>query len=160
MEKIKGLLCSEDRSSKILVFIDNVDQNASKGQFPTEDAELQFFADCPTVNLVLTSRMAAPIRENSVRDFPIPVLDTKECIDLFYYYWKPKTRRAEDIKYIEALIERAHHHTLVVEKMARSARCKEIAEYLEEIQSVDFNFYYFDGEDDVSAVTELVKLLI
>ena len=102
--------------------------------------------------------MAAPIRENSVRDFPIPVLDTKECIDLFYYYWKPKTRRAEDIKYIEALIERAHHHTLVVEKMARSARCKEIAEYLEEIQSVDFNFYYFDGEDDVSAVTELVKL--
>lgn len=157
-KKIKGLLCSEDRSSKILVFIDNVDQNASKGQFPTEDAELQFFADCTTVNLVLTSRMAAPIRENSVRDFPIPVLDTKECIDLFYYYWKPKTRRAEDIKYIEALIERAHHHTLVVEKMARSARCKEIAEYLEEIQSVDFNFYYFDGEDDVSAVTELVKL--
>lgn len=157
-KKIKGLLCSEARSSKILIFIDNVDQNASKCQFPAKDAELQFFADCPTVNLVLTSRMAAPIRANSVRDFPIPALDTNECIDLFYYYWKPKTRSSEDIKYIETLIDRAHHHPLVVEKMARSARCQEITEYLDEIKSVDFNFYFFDGEDDVSAVTELVKL--
>ena len=153
----KELLEKGSSQQKILLFIDNVDQKSNLMQFPKEDVELQRFADAPNINMILTSRLAAPIIAEAIDVLEIPALSTEQCVDLFYYYWDEK-RRKEDSANIEKLIALAHHHTLALKLLALGAKFRNLDDYVAEIDRIGFNFVIPEGDEDTVAATELRKL--
>lgn len=157
-QRIRKYLLEENSTSKILLFIDNVDCKANLLQDPQEDEDLQAFADCPNINLVLTSRLRTPLRESSFYPVEVRPLSQEQCVDLFYLYCTSIQRNVRNTEFIELLVNRANCHTLAVKLLACGALYEDIALYYREIVKSGFNFCYSTGDEDRNAARELKKL--
>lgn len=131
---------------KILLFVDNVDRDLSKGQDPTSDQLLLEISGWPNISLVLTSRMEELL---GYHPFEIGFLADGACEDLFYYYYdrrgefsKPREARAKRDA-VQRLIGRASYHTLAIELLAKSAKAKRslsLGAFADEIERSGFQF--------------------
>jgi tetratricopeptide (TPR) repeat protein len=138
--------------------LDNVDQNSELDQFPQKDEDLQLFANSPSLNILLTSRLSSAINSEAYTPFEIQPLSTEQCVDLFYYYWKEKIRRSEDVILIRRLIDRASRHTLAIKLLALGARFRNLSEYVAEIEQVNFSFPIPTDSEDMTSIAQLKKL--
>lgn len=157
-QRIRKYLLEENSTAKILLFIDNVDCKVNLLQDPQEDEDLQAFADCPNINLVLTSRLRTPLREGSFSPVEVLPLSQEQCVDLFYLYCTSIQRNVRNTEFIEQLVNRANCHTLAVKLLACGALYEDIALYNREIVKSGFNFCYSTGDEDRNSAKELKKL--
>ena len=157
-QMIRSCILEENSGSKFLLFIDNVDLRANLGQNPKADTDLQDFADAPNVNLVITSRLAAPLRADSFSSVKIESLSLDACVELFYFYCGSIQRNDQNTQYIRQLVSLANQHTLAVKLLACGAQYHDLAEYCEKISKSGFYFSLVNGDEEQNAADELRKL--
>lgn len=157
-QMIRRYILDENSTSKFLIFIDNVDLKANLKQNPKIDRDLQNFADALNVNLVITSRLTAPVRADSVNLVKIESLSTDACVDLFYLYCDSIQRTEENTKYIRKLVSLANQHTLAVKLLACGAQYQNLADYCNRIAKSGFRFSLISGDEEQNAADELKKL--
>lgn len=157
-QMIRRYILNENNNSKFLLFIDNADMQADLQQNPKMDRDLQDFADAPNINLILTSRLAAPLRSDSFSIVKIESLPTDACVDLFYLYCDSIQRNDQNTQYIRQLVSLANQHTLAIKLLACGAQYQDLAEYCKKISKSGFHFSLMDGDEEQNAADELRKL--
>lgn len=157
-QMIRRYILEENSDAKFLLFIDNVDLRANLRQDPKADTDLQNFADAPNVNLVITSRLAAPLRADSFSSVKIESLSPDACVELFYLYCDSIQRNDQNTQYIRQLVSLANQHTLAVKLLACGAQYQDLAEYCRKISKSGFHFSLINGDEEQNAADELRKL--
>ena len=94
-------------NSSLLLFIDNADDM-------TEE-ELDFLRSC-SCRVIVTAREQL----GGLDDFPLPLLDDAQCVELYRHHSKDK--KPEDETVIQQIVETAGHHTQTVCLLARTQR--------------------------------------
>ncbi|MBD5393446.1 MAG: tetratricopeptide repeat protein [Lachnospiraceae bacterium] len=119
-----------DRSRK-LIFIDNVDRDATLEQDPLTDTLLQDISGWPNTNVVITSRLEDIA---GYYTFPLNYLSFEDCIDLFYLYYSRDEYNilAENrcqYKTVQDIVKLAERHTYTIELLAKVAKNYESLEH-------------------------------
>lgn len=128
--------------SRKLIFIDDVDRNATLEQDPLTDTLLQDISGWPNTNIVITSRLE---EIEGYYTFFLKYLSFESCIDLFYLYYNriEYDTRAENRskrETVQDIVKLAGCHTYTIELLAKIARNYESLErFLEAIIKTDFN---------------------
>lgn len=112
-----------DNSHK-LIFIDNVDRDASLEQNPLTDTVLQDISGWPNTNIVITSRLEEIAGYHT---FFLKRLSVELCIDLFYLYYnrdeyKNLPQNRSKLEIVQEIVKRAGYHTYTIELLAKTAR--------------------------------------
>ncbi|MCL2399654.1 MAG: tetratricopeptide repeat protein, partial [Defluviitaleaceae bacterium] len=103
-KKIKKFLLNATKDT--IIFIDNV----------SNDDDLDFIKRLQA-NVILTSRLN---EINSFETFPIDILSEKQCINIFYKYYKYDEARKQK-EYVREIVNLVRCHTLSIELLARAA---------------------------------------
>lgn len=160
LEKRWKLILSffQTTSSRILLFIDNVDRNVENGQNPTTDSDLQFLVDCPAVNLVLTSRLRFPVTPRAIVPLEVPPLDEEQCYKLFLHYWTQIPNYNDELHIRKIIREFVHYHTLAIKLIALGSRGYNMNVMIQTIEKCGFHFKYLEDGSENSAAKALLLL--
>lgn len=119
-----------DRSRK-LIFIDNVDRDATLEQDPLTDSLLQDISGWPNTNIVLTSRLEYITGYYTVF---LKNLSLESCIDMFYLYYNrdeynilAEKRNKREI--VQDIVKLTECHTYTIELLAKVAKNFESLEH-------------------------------
>ena len=118
-------------SSRKIIFIDNVDRDATLAQDPLTDTLLQDISGWHNTNVVITFRLEDIA---GYYTFPLEYLSFESCIDLFYLYYNrvefdilPENRSKR--KRVQDIVKLADCHTYTIELLAKVARNYESLEH-------------------------------
>lgn len=144
--KVVSTRLKNDPSRKIL-FIDNVDRDATQTQDPIKDSLLREITGWRNITVIMTSRIAEILGFFVYKINPLGTNSyARPCVDLFYYYYdkseyqKPARKRAYS-KTVYKLVNLAGYHTYTIELLARSAIYEtNLSEYLHKLEIIGFKF--------------------